>query len=112
MLFFFFTQCVNTDVVHTNEAFRALLFQGQRSFQVHDMENVLPSMSVPNWVTLLTGAAPEITGLRGNLFPGETSFDNVFARQSAVKTYVCERITKCFILLYSWIAPRNCFAVA
>lgn len=40
----------------------------------------LPSMSVPNWATLLSGVPPAWTGLRGNLFPGELQVDTLFSR--------------------------------
>lgn len=38
----------------------------------------LPSMSVPNWLTLLLGATPERHGTMGNLLVPETSFDSLF----------------------------------
>ena len=40
----------------------------------------LPSMSVPNWLTLLTGAPPELTGAMGNVNIPETWFDSIFRR--------------------------------
>jgi hypothetical protein len=42
------------------------------------MSAQLPSMSVPNWVTLITGAPPESTGVLGNLLVPETNFDTIF----------------------------------
>lgn len=47
------------------------------------MQAQLPSMSVPNWVTILTGAPPEATGVLGNLLVPETKFDSMF-REAAV----------------------------
>jgi predicted AlkP superfamily pyrophosphatase or phosphodiesterase len=38
----------------------------------------LPSMSVPNWMTILSGAPPESTGVMGNLLIPETPFDTIF----------------------------------
>lgn len=38
----------------------------------------LPSMSVPNWITIVTGARPESTGVLGNLLVPETTFDSIF----------------------------------
>lgn len=38
----------------------------------------LPSFSVPNWLTMLTGALPETHGVTGNLLAEETSFDHIF----------------------------------
>ena len=38
----------------------------------------LPSMSVPNWIALVTGAPPEHTGVWGNLFVPATPFDTLF----------------------------------
>eukprot|EP01079_Euglenida_sp_SAG-EU17-18_P004276 gene4276-776_t len=38
----------------------------------------LPSFSVPNWASLLTGSPPENTGVTGNLFNSETEFDHYF----------------------------------
>jgi hypothetical protein len=39
---------------------------------------VLPSFSVPNWATILTGAMPEMHGVTGNLLNSETYFDHIF----------------------------------
>ncbi|KAJ4453583.1 putative viral a-type inclusion protein [Paratrimastix pyriformis] len=39
----------------------------------------LPSMSVPNWLTIITGSPPEMTGVLGNLMVPETKFDSMFA---------------------------------
>jgi hypothetical protein len=38
----------------------------------------LPSMSVPNWLSILTGAPPEETGALGNLLIMETRYDSIF----------------------------------
>lgn len=46
--------------------------------KVFKMHAQLPSMSVPNWVTILTGAPPEATGVLGNLLVPETKFDSMF----------------------------------
>ena len=45
---------------------------------VLQMNAQLPSMSVPNWLTIITGARPESTGVLGNLLVPETSLDSVF----------------------------------
>merc|ERR1719238_760462 len=42
------------------------------------MRAQLPSFSVPNWMTLLSGAPPEQTGVTGNLLSSETSYDHVY----------------------------------
>ena len=42
------------------------------------MRASLPSMSVPNWLTLITGTRPEFHGLLGNLLAPETLFDSIF----------------------------------
>jgi hypothetical protein len=42
------------------------------------MRSQLPSFSVPNWMTLLSGTPPEITGVTGNLFATESSFDHIY----------------------------------
>lgn len=39
----------------------------------------LPSMSVPNWLTTLTGAPPEMTGVLGNIFVPDTHFDSIYS---------------------------------
>jgi hypothetical protein len=59
------------------------------------MRAQLPSMSVPNWVTLVTGAPPEVTGVLGNLLIPETSHDSIFAKAQAypVPYYVMRGIT-------------------
>eukprot|EP00698_Gefionella_okellyi_P025386 TRINITY_DN9268_c0_g1_i1.p1 TRINITY_DN9268_c0_g1~~TRINITY_DN9268_c0_g1_i1.p1 ORF type:complete len:594 (-),score=147.85 TRINITY_DN9268_c0_g1_i1:88-1869(-) len=51
--------------------------------RVYHMQAQLPSMSVPNWLTLLTGAPPELTGTMGNLLTPETEFDSIF-RQARI----------------------------
>ena len=38
----------------------------------------LPSFSVPNWMSILSGAPPELTGVTGNLQNGETAFDTMY----------------------------------
>ena len=38
----------------------------------------LPSFSVPNWMSILTGCVPDITGVTGNLANDETTFDHIF----------------------------------
>jgi hypothetical protein len=38
----------------------------------------LPSFSVPNWMAILSGAPPEMTGVTGNLINYETTFDHIF----------------------------------
>jgi hypothetical protein len=54
------------------------------------LQAALPTMSAPNWLTILTGARPEITGLRGNIFPGETEFDHLMARMARLDTRTSE----------------------
>lgn len=49
-----------------------------RDSWVTTMDAALPSMSVPNWVTLLVGAPPEVHGTMGNLFIPETGLDSIF----------------------------------
>jgi hypothetical protein len=66
------------DQVEHNPAFASLLSRYQLE-RLHAIAE-LPTMSVPNWVTLLSGASPEHTGFRGNLFSGETPFDTILAR--------------------------------
>ena len=44
----------------------------------------LPSMSVPNWLTLLTGAPPEVTGAMGNIKIPETWCKSSTCRQSSI----------------------------
>ena len=46
---------------------------------VRKMRAQLPTMSVPNWITLLTGAPPEWTGVLGNLLVPETQYDSIMA---------------------------------
>eukprot|EP00003_Mantamonas_plastica_P011721 TRINITY_DN2154_c0_g1_i6.p2 TRINITY_DN2154_c0_g1~~TRINITY_DN2154_c0_g1_i6.p2 ORF type:complete len:160 (-),score=53.30 TRINITY_DN2154_c0_g1_i6:7-486(-) len=38
----------------------------------------IPTMSVPNWMALITGATPEMTGVWGNLLIPETTYDSLF----------------------------------
>jgi len=46
--------------------------------KVYKMRAQLPSMSVPNWISILTSAPPEMTGVMGNLIVPETSYDSIF----------------------------------
>ena len=50
----------------------------QNDSKIWKLRNQLPSMSVPNWVTILTGAPPEVTGVLGNLLIPETPYDSIF----------------------------------
>jgi hypothetical protein len=50
----------------------ALLEELKDDLIVRKMRAQLPTMSVPNWITLLTGAPPEWTGVLGNLLVPET----------------------------------------
>ncbi|ORX47841.1 hypothetical protein BCR36DRAFT_84894 [Piromyces finnis] len=40
----------------------------------------LPSMSLPNWLSIMTGSPPEIHGLLNNILAPETTFDSIFGR--------------------------------
>lgn len=52
------------------------------AFQPHSVRFAaraqLPSFSVPNWMSILTGAPPENHGVTGNIGNDETSFDHIF----------------------------------
>ena len=52
---------------------------GSNAYRLHSKAQ-LPSFSVPNWMTILTGTPPENTGVTGNLQNGETSFDTIFSQ--------------------------------
>jgi hypothetical protein len=52
----------------------ALLDEFKDDLMVRKMQAQLPTMSVPNWITLLTGAPPEWTGVLGNLLVPETQY--------------------------------------
>eukprot|EP00760_Papus_ankaliazontas_P037841 PhM_4_TR8762/c0_g2_i4/m.37042 len=59
-------------------------FFATEDFKKHSMKfsarAQLPSFSVPNWMSILTGAPPENHGVTGNLMNGETKFDNMFTQ--------------------------------
>jgi len=40
----------------------------------------LPSMSLPNWLSIMTGSPPEVHGLLNNILAPETTFDSIFGR--------------------------------
>jgi len=46
--------------------------------KTYKMRVQLPTMSVPNWVTSLTGSPPEMSGVLGNLLVPETKYDSIF----------------------------------
>ena len=54
----------------------ALLDEFKADMIVRRMQAQLPTMSVPNWITLLTGAPPEWSGVLGNLLVPETKCAN------------------------------------
>ncbi|KAJ3300835.1 hypothetical protein HK104_000028 [Borealophlyctis nickersoniae] len=43
------------------------------------MKVQLPSMSVPNWLTFLTGSPPWMTGVMGNMAVQNTAYDSIFS---------------------------------
>ena len=61
----------HADAAH---AMAALLDEFKDDLMVRKMQAQLPTMSVPNWITLLTGAPPEWTGVLGNLLVPETQY--------------------------------------
>jgi len=70
------------DFLERNADFRELLADNsfRKDAKVLKMTGQLPSMSVPNWLTLVTGSPPEITGVLGNLNVPETRYDSIFSR--------------------------------
>jgi hypothetical protein len=52
----------------------ALLDEFKQDLIVRKMQAQLPTMSVPNWITLMTGAPPEWSGVLGNLLVPETQY--------------------------------------
>ncbi len=62
------------DMLTTVPDMAALLDQFKDDLIVRKMQAQLPTMSVPNWITLLTGAPPEWTGVLGNLLVPETQY--------------------------------------
>ncbi len=52
----------------------ALLDEFKEDLIVRKMQAQLPTMSVPNWITLMTGAPPEWSGVLGNLLVPETQY--------------------------------------
>jgi hypothetical protein len=70
------------EAMRASATWQDLLRRRRSRLQVHTMEAALPTMSAPNWLTILSGVMPEITGLHGNIFPGETEFDTLFARMA------------------------------
>ena len=77
---------LGVDELMASAAWQRLLQRRAPAFWVRSAEALLPTMSAPNWLTLLSGARPEVTGLHGNSFVGETEFDTVFSRMSRLDT--------------------------
>ncbi|OUM69235.1 hypothetical protein PIROE2DRAFT_2942 [Piromyces sp. E2] len=46
----------------------------------YKIECSLPSMSLPNWLSIMTGSPPEIHGLLNNILAPETTYDSIFGR--------------------------------
>lgn len=76
------------DYIEKNQAFRQLV-ETETFARMHGRA-ALPTMSVPNWVTILSGVPPELTGYHGNLFSGETPFDTFFVRSRRLDTMKSE----------------------
>jgi hypothetical protein len=74
------------DAMQNNAAMRRLWKERANDTWMVQMESALPTMSAPNWMTLLTGARPEITGLHGNIFPGETEFSTMMDMMARLAT--------------------------
>jgi hypothetical protein len=79
------------DFVEKNPDFLQLV-QDKKLIRLHG-KAALPTMSVPNWLTLLSGVPPELTGFHGNLFTGETPFDTFFVRSRRADTLEKEFMT-------------------
>lgn len=81
---------LRADQVTRNPALRTWLASLAPDVWMSDMQCALPTMSAPNWMTLLTGAMPEITGLHGNIFDGETEFSTLMSTMSRLSTSECD----------------------
>lgn len=77
---------LRADQMTRNPALRTWLASLAPDVWISDMQCALPTMSAPNWMTLLTGATPEITGLHGNIFDGETEFSTLMSTMSRLST--------------------------
>jgi hypothetical protein len=62
----------------------ALLSDFKADLIVRKMQAQLPTMSVPNWITLLTGAPPEWSGVLGNLLVPETKYSSARPSHTAL----------------------------
>ncbi|KAJ5070952.1 ectonucleotide pyrophosphatase/phosphodiesterase family member 5 [Anaeramoeba ignava] len=82
---------VRWDYMQTNKELMALLQNNSfvQDSKMFRMETSLPSMSVPNWLTIITGSQPELTGVLGNLMIPETHFDSMF---NEAKNYNLSRV--------------------
>ena len=67
------------DSLSRNEEFKSLMTEIEYDSVAIPMITQIPTMSVPNWMTLITGAPPMITGVLGNLDSGSTAFENIFS---------------------------------
>jgi hypothetical protein len=68
------------DYMSSNSEFKTFLddVRIKRDGLVFPMKSNLPSMSVPNWASIITGAPPMMTGILGNLAAAASLFDNIF----------------------------------
>lgn len=75
-------------VAQTNAAMRQWLRHSARANRtwLTRLETALPTMSAPNWHTLLSGVRPEISGMHGNIFSGETEFSTIASMLSRLDT--------------------------
>lgn len=77
------------DQVERNADLARILREPQRAADMHvgQLKVGIPTMSVPNWLAMLTGALAEVHGLHGNVFSRETEYDSVFSRLAQADTY-------------------------
>ncbi|PRP87809.1 hypothetical protein PROFUN_04283 [Planoprotostelium fungivorum] len=68
------------DAVHTHPKLHSLLTEPsfQKDSVVLKLKIPLPSISLPGWLTTMTGSSPQHHGRTGNNSPQETLMDNVF----------------------------------
>ncbi|KAL0234956.1 hypothetical protein GEMRC1_001538 [Eukaryota sp. GEM-RC1] len=70
---------------HMSKFFKSDLFK--KDGKIFSAECNDPSFSVPNWMTLMTGSPPELTGVLGNLMIPDTGFDSVYRAATMSGTF-------------------------
>jgi hypothetical protein len=75
------------DAIFNNPELNSLLTQPNfaQNSAIYKLNTQLPTISIPNWITLLSGVSPAFHGRSGNDDVSEVPFDNIFQQAALYK---------------------------